>query len=344
MNLDILLKKVEDSISKLRNLKILVIGDIILDRWLKGSVERISPEAPVPILKVEREWNDLGGAANVAKILSFYSNNVSLFGVVGKDAFSFRVKNLMKKYSINDLTFVYGKTIVKTRLIAQNNQQMMRVDREEKLNLNSLPFQKTQIPKDFDAIFVIDYNKGVINSNLIDILKTNLSGKKIYLSYKPSNTYFDRALLSEVGFELLSLNKQEFKELLSKENLIYFDGDLLNSMDIIRNRYNINKMIVTLGKEGLCSLGGKFFNKVDGFEVEVFDVTGAGDNVISIFSLFDLVGFDMLECSILANIAGSICVSKPGTIAVKYKDIVNFLSKMIKTNQDLRYYTNGVLK
>ncbi len=321
----------EKNLNKLKELKILVIGDIILDRWLKGTVDRISPEAPVPVLRVEKEWNDLGGAANVAKILSYYSNNVYLLGSIGKDQFANRVKKLIEKYNIKDLTFNYSQTIVKTRLIAQNNQQIARVDREKqdfKIPSNILYEKIKSVQNQFDSIFLIDYDKGMFSYESVNLINEVLKSK-YYISIKPNNFHSFSQFINQNKIELISLNKKEFcqisKYLLNDSEVN--NGNLYENMSKFYEKLNLSNLLVTLGKEGLCLISNKDVIKIDGIEVEVFDVTGAGDNVISIFSLFDMIGVDFTESGILANIAGSICVSKPGTIAVKPPDIINFLKR-----------------
>lgn len=339
-----LVGKINEKIDRLKNLRILVIGDIILDRWLKGVVDRISPEAPVPVLRVEKEWNDLGGAANVAKILSYYSNNVSLLGFIGKDQFSTRIKNLLKRYGIKDLSFSYDKTIVKTRLIAHNNQQIARVDREKE-NLiipeKILEENLAKIKDRFDSIFIIDYNKGLLTKNSLNLILNYLKSKNIFLSIKPSNFKAFSSFLKNQKIDLLSLNKKEFEQISKEINL---SKELQENMVDFIKTYNVINLVVTLGKDGLCIMSNDNFIKVDGIEVEVFDVTGAGDNVISVFGLFYSTGLSILECGILSNIAGSICVSKPGTIAVKPSDLINYFSKMQKTNGKVVNYSITKIK
>ncbi|MCS7243167.1 MAG: PfkB family carbohydrate kinase [Candidatus Calescibacterium sp.] len=330
-----LLDKLNNTIDELKKSKILVIGDIILDRWLKGVVDRISPEAPVPVLRVEKEWNDLGGAANVAKILSYYSKNVSLLGIIGKDHFSTRIKRLLKRYRINDLTITYDKTIVKTRLIASNNQQIARVDREKenfKIPSKIIKDKLLSIPKKFDSVFIIDYNKGIFTNENLDLIMESLNNNQFCVSIKPLNFGCFSKFLENQNVNLLSLNKQEFQQItknMGSENDIFY-----NMFEFIK-KYKINKLLVTMGKDGLVVLDKSNFIKIDGIEVEVFDVTGAGDNVISVFGILNSIGFETLESGLLANIAGSICVSKPGTIAVKLTDLINYLMKIQKVNQKL---------
>ncbi|MCS7165363.1 MAG: PfkB family carbohydrate kinase [Candidatus Calescibacterium sp.] len=336
-----LLNKLEETIPKLKNKKILVVGDIILDRWLKGVVERISPEAPVPVLRVEKEWNDLGGAGNVAKILSYYSENVSLLGCIGKDQFGFRVKKLIKRYGINDLTFYYDSTIVKTRLVANNNQQIARVDRENqslKVPLEILKSQLSKIRDSFECIFLIDYNKGLFTQENIGIINSTFKESLWYISIKPSNFSSFSSFMKNTNITLLSLNKQEFEQV---SNYLGLKKDILSNMFSLSEIFKIENLMVTLGKNGLSIVNGNICIGIDGIEVEVFDVTGAGDNVISIFGLFNSVGFDVLESGMLANIGGSICVSRPGTIPVKPADLIKYLMMINKTTKKLPKYSIG---
>ncbi|MFN3995504.1 MAG: PfkB family carbohydrate kinase, partial [bacterium] len=281
------------------------------------------------------------GAANVAKIISHYSENTYLLGAIGKDQFSFRIKKLLKKYNIKDFLFNYDKTIVKTRLIAQNNQQIARVDREnDNLKIPSKVFEEKILNKElginFDAVFLIDYNKGLFTKENVELVKSTFKSR-YYISIKPANfnsflTFFDKEKKqnNKSLVNLLSINKSEFNEI--SKMLLNNKANLTENMISFLSNYNLINLLVTMGKEGLCLVNKENFIKIDGIEVEVFDVTGAGDNVISVFGIFDCVGFDPVESGLLANIAGSICVSKPGTIAVKPKDIINFLQKTQKFN------------
>ena len=331
--------------------KILVIGDVMLDRWIKGEVERISPEAPVPVVKVFKEWVELGGAANVAKILSYYSRFIHLIGFVGNDIFFKNLISLLRKRRITyNLIKTNKTTIVKTRIIAHNNQHIVRVDREDTnynfsdysnlySNLKSIDFS------DFDIIFFIDYNKNLFNKETVEffakLFNESLESKFIVVCPKPNNfKYF--AIFNKIDF--LSVNKKEASEIFSFSNFnfnVKFNSDLIIKFlkDIKLNKISIKDIVITLGSLGLSAFNEDYNIWIDSIKQEVFDVVGAGDNVASIYGVFKYYSKSVIKSAFLANLAGSIAVSKPFTNPVKPIDIFHSLEFLYKTN-----YKNKFLK
>ncbi|MGC8814757.1 MAG: PfkB family carbohydrate kinase [bacterium] len=332
--------------------KILVIGDLMIDRWIKGEVERISPEAPVPVVKVFKEWIELGGAANVAKIISYYSSYVYLVGFAGNDIYFKNLTSLLKKRKINYNIIKTNKTtIVKTRVIAHNNQHIVRVDRENTnydyndysnlfINLKKINFN------DFDIIFFIDYNKNLFNKDTINFIFENFNkyfnDKFIIICPKPSNfNYF--SIFNKI--DSLSVNKKEAKEIFNNSFFINkFSIDLIKDFlynnNLSKNLTNyINDLVITLGSWGLSVFNKDFNLWIDAIKQDVFDVVGAGDNVASIYGLFKYYSNDLLKSAFLANLAGSIAVSKPFTNPVKPIDISHSLIYLFKIN-----YKNKFLK
>jgi len=334
--------------------KILVIGDVMLDRWIKGEVERISPEAPVPVVKVFKEWVELGGASNVAKILSYYSHFVHLIGFVGNDIYFKKLISLLRKRKINyNLIKTNKTTIVKTRVIAHNNQHIVRVDRED-TNYNSIDYSnlysnlKSLNFNDFDIIFFIDYNKNLFNKETIEffakLFNENLESKFIVVCPKPNNfKYF--SIFNKIDF--LSVNSKEANEIFSFSNFnfnIKFDTDLimrfLKDIKLNEKLSNfINDIVVTLGSLGLSVFNRDYNIWINSIKQEVFDVVGAGDNVASIYGIFKYYSKSVIRSAFLANLAGAIAVSKPFTNPVKPTDISHFLDSLYKTN-----YKNKFLK
>jgi len=332
--------------------KILVIGDVMLDRWIKGEVERISPEAPVPVVKVFKEWVELGGAANVAKILSYYSRFIHLVGFVGNDIFFKNLISLLRKRRINyNLIKTNKTTIVKTRIIAHNNQHIVRVDRED-INYNFNDYSnlyndlKSLDFSDFDIIFFIDYNKNLFNKETVEffakLFNENLESKFIVVCPKPNNfKYF--TIFNKIDF--LSVNKKEASEIFSFSNFdfnIKFNSDLITKFlkDIKLNKnLSIKDIVITLGSLGLSVFNKDYNIWIDSIKQEVFDVVGAGDNVASIYGVFKYYSKNVIKSAFLANLAGSIAVSKPFTNPVKPIDIFRSLDFLYKTN-----YKNKFLK
>lgn len=333
--------------------KVLVIGDIMLDRWIKGEVERISPEAPVPAVKVFKEWIELGGAANVAKIISYYSNFVYLVGFAGNDIYFKNLLSLLKKRKINYNIIKTSKTtIVKTRVIAHNNQHIVRVDRE---NTNYDTFDYSYLFNNlkkidfngFDIIFFIDYNKNLFNKETMsffsEIVNNNIFDKFIIVCPKPNNfNYFIN--FNKINY--LSINKKEANQIfnISFDNLNNkFDFNLikkiLNDNNLMINLdKKIEDIVITLGSWGLTVFNNKYNLWVDAIKQEVFDVVGAGDNVSAIYGLYKFYSNDVLKSSFLANLAGSIAVSKPFTNPVKPIDISHSLYYLLKINYKNKFF------
>ncbi len=332
--------------------KLLVIGDVMLDRWIKGEVERISPEAPVPVVKVFKEWVELGGAANVAKILSYYSHFIHLVGFVGNDIFFKNLISLLRKRRINyNLIKTNKTTIVKTRIIAHNNQHIVRVDREDtNYNFNDYSNLYNDLKSldfsDFDIIFFIDYNKNLFNEETVEffakLFNKNLDSKFVVVCPKPNNfKYF--TIFNKIDF--LSVNKKEASEIFSLSNFdfnVKFNSDLITKFlkDIKLNKnLSIKDIVITLGSFGLSVFNQDYNIWIDSIKQEVFDVVGAGDNVASIYGIFKYYSKSVIKSAFLANLAGSIAVSKPFTNPVKPIDIFRSLEFLYKTN-----YKNKFLK
>jgi rfaE bifunctional protein kinase chain/domain len=335
--------------------KILVVGDVMLDRWIKGEVERISPEAPVPVVKVFKEWVELGGAANVAKILSYYSRFIHLIGFVGNDIFFKNLISLLRKRRITyNLIKTNKTTIVKTRIIAHNNQHIVRVDREDTnynfsdysnlySNLKSLNFS------DFDIIFFIDYNKNLFNKETVEffakLFNDSLESKFIVVCPKPNNfKYF--TTFNKIDF--LSVNRKEASEIFSFSdfnfNVKFNSGLIIKFLKDIKLNKNlsIKDTVITLGSLGLSVFNKNYNIWIDSIKQEVFDVVGAGDNVASIYGIFKYYSKSVVKSAFLANLAGSIAVSKPFTNPVKPIDIFHSLEFLYKTNYKNKFLKLGI--
>lgn len=329
--------------------KILVIGDLMVDRWIKGEVERISPEAPVPVVRVFKEWIELGGAANVAKIISYYSSYVYLIGFAGNDIYFKNLISLLKKRKINyNITKTNKTTIVKTRVIAHNNQHIVRVDRENiDYDYNDYSNLFTNLKKinfkDFDIIFFIDYNKNLFNKETIYFFFENfnkyLENKFIIVCPKPNNfNYF--SIFNKIDF--LSVNKKEAKEIFNTSLGNKFNIDLIKNYlynSNLNRNLKIKDVVITLGNWGLSVFNDEYNIWIDAIKQDVFDVVGAGDNVASIYGLFKYYSNDIFKSAFLANLVGSIAVSKPFTNPVKTIDISHYLIYLFKIN-----YKNKFLK
>ncbi len=336
-------------ISNFRGKKILVVGDIILDQYIKGSVSRISPEAPVPIVLQEGfpVYNP-GGAANVANNLQSLGAQVTLAGRVGKDPEGkLLIKDLKKRKILTDGIFADKKipTSLKTRIIA-HHQQILRLDRElavdfgdDELNRDLIHFVRKHIDS-FDAIIISDYGKGVINSTLLSNVCTLVQQKKKIITVDPKVEHFS----FYKGWTAITPNRKETENAIRNIKIIEnagkkfsvntdrlrTDKDIQQAGQALLKYLDLESLLVTLGEEGMRLFErGKEPVHISTRAQEVYDVTGAGDTVISVFTLALSVGATKKEAADLANHAAGIVVQKVGAVAVTPKELLEALQELI---------------
>ena len=306
---------------------VLVFGDIILDRYISGTVDRVSPEAPVPVLKPSKEDLRLGGAANVAVNLSSLGLKATLIGVTGKDDLSDEVKVLLKKNKIrNALSKSVNPTISKLRFLA-GQQQLIRIDSEEKFNeadwKSSLSNFRKHIRLDENKVLVIsDYGKGTLK-NIPLIIKEARKLNKIIL-VDPKGDNFSKYKFANI----ITPNFNEFVKIVGK---IERETDITIKGKELIHSLKLSALLITRGADGMTLLQKKRGKIVrDDFPTEakdVFDVSGAGDTVIASIAAGLAGGFDLSESINLANIAAGIVVGKSGTATVSKEEITPFLKK-----------------
>ena len=310
--------------NKIKKSKILCVGDIILDQYIHGRIERISPEAPIPILLAENEDYALGGVGNVAKNISSIGGKVTLLAISGNDQESKKISELInkckniKKLNLKIKNF---KTPLKIRYI-NNSAHMIRVDKElDKFKLSKI--QKNKIIdliykeiKKCDLILLSDYNKGLFSKDLIKkIVKLAKIHKKIVLADPKSN---DFSIYS--GVNILTPNHKEITQASSKKNLN--EKSLISYGQEVIRKYNIEQLLVTRSEKGMTLINAE--NSKNFIEVtkDVCDVTGAGDTVIAILSLMKAIGLDTEHSVMISNYIAGIVVGKPGTAVVNYSDLI----------------------
>ncbi len=320
-------------IDKYKDVKILVVGDVMLDIFIYGKVNRISPEAPVPVVEVVKETMMPGGAANVAKNLKILGVSVTIAGIIGKDEQGKILKEELEKHNIDcSLLKEDGRsTSVKTRIIG-HHQQMVRFDKESKAKLsneNTEKFCKYIEDKiqDVDGIIISDYGKGMITENLLKHLTKLCKEKNKILNVDPKIENFD--FYSNVT--CLTPNNKEASE--ASKIKIEDEESLIKCGNHILNKLNSEALLITRGSQGMT-----LFVKDDepchikAVAKEVFDVTGAGDTVISVLTASLCAGADLREATILSNAAAGIVVAKVGTATVTTdelkKNLSNFVDKM----------------
>ena len=320
INLDDLNKILNDFKDK----KIVVIGDLMIDHYLWGAVDRISPEAPVPVVDITNEEYRLGGAANVVhNVLSLNAVPI-VIGLVGDDTNADVLIDLFKDNNINT-DFIYKDnsrpTTVKSRIFA-SGQQMLRFDQEKRheISENTERIIKKNIDlalENADALILEDYNKGLLSPNIIRyaIDKANNIGIPVLVDPKFQN-FFE--------YKNCTVFKPNFNELKKNLNIeIHSDSELEKAAYSLLEILNPEYLIITLGEKGLVAFDNqKNVLKIPTFAKEVFDVSGAGDTVISVLTLCLAIGLDIKTSSIIANhAAGAVC-GKRGINPVCIDDII----------------------
>ncbi len=306
-------RKLLRAIDNFRNRKVLVIGDLILDHYIFGSADRLSPEAPVPVVWLRSEKYLLGGASNVANNIKVMGAGVILCGVVGRDIHSEILKRLLKKKRIRPFLIETRRkpTILKTRVIA-SHQQIVRVDKEDTTPIDGriiakiTNFMIKNINK-FEGIIIEDYGKGLITPELLIRVKEIAKKYKKIVTVDPKEDHFN----FYTDLDAITPNKKEAQFGLGMK--IKNKGDLDKVGKILSDEFNIKSVLITLGEEGMA-----LYEKekppvyIPTKALEVFDVTGAGDTVIALFTLGILSGLNSYESALLANFAAGSVVSKLG--------------------------------
>ncbi len=311
-------------LSQFRNQEVLVVGDIMLDRYIWGTVNRISPEAPVPIVKVNRETVLLGGSGNVASNIVSLKGRVSSFGVIGSDGAGNDVLARLRVLQVNTEGIIEDakrNTTVKTRLIA-HNQQVARIDREVDQLISKAIEKKIvhQIKKRIgkaSCLIISDYDKGVITRTLLQEILPMALKKDLPIAIDPKLTHFKYYRPSTI----ITPNLSEA----SKATAIEFkkQEDVLKAGKRILEQYQCNGVLITMGERGMLLFQkGKKPQTIPAVAREVYDVTGAGDTVISTLALALASGATLEEASILANHAGGIVVGKLGTATLTPSEIL----------------------
>ena len=306
---------------------VLVFGDVILDRYISGTVDRVSPEAPVPVLKPTKEDIRLGGAANVAVNLSSLGSKATLIGVTGRDDSSNQIKDLLKKNKIkNALTKSVNPSISKLRFLA-GQQQLIRIDSEEEFTeadwKSSLSNYRKHIRLEKNKVLVIsDYGKGTLK-NIPLIIKEAKKLNKIIL-VDPKGDNFSKYNSANI----ITPNFDEFLRVVGK---IKGEADVTSKGKELINSLKLRALLITRGSEGMTLLEKKTGKIVRmDFPTEakdVFDVSGAGDTVIASIAAGLAGGFSLSESIRLANVAAGIVVGKSGTATVNKIEITPFINK-----------------
>lgn len=315
---------IAELLAAMRGRRIAVIGDLMLDEWYWGSVRRISPEAPVPVVEVNDHTYTLGGAGNVANNLAALGARVSVFGVIGNDEAGDRLLGLFQKLHV-DATGVARvrsrPTTQKMRIVA-HNQQVVRADREATSSVDGKVQQWlvraiARLDGALDGVILSDYGKGLITRPLIQAVCSFKKSAVITADPKPQN------LDAFVGVDWIAPNVAEAEEAAGMR--VRSDADLARAANTLMQRTRAKHVLVTRGEHGmsLFSKKGKPL-WVPAMARQVYDVSGAGDTVMSTLTLALAAGATMERAVTLANLAAGVVVEKLGTATASAKEILTF--------------------
>lgn len=319
-----LLDKVRCLPTDLKPPKILIIGDLMIDQYIWGDANRLSPEAPVPIVNVQKESNTLGGAGNVAQNLLSFGAEVIVAGLIGEDAAGKELLKVLADENADTRGIVIDTkrpTTIKTRIIA-GSHQIVRIDREvnetiSKTCEDELFNRITGDLEDVDIVLFSDYNKGVLSPSLCQriIVYCNAINKKVIVDPKGLN------FAKYKGAFIIKPNKKELAQAVKFEK-ISSETDLQNAAAALFELTNATYLVVTLSEEGIAILTKDSYQLLEVKATEVFDVTGAGDTVLSTLAYFIALGFTVEEACELANHAAAIVIRRVGSASTSLKEII----------------------
>ncbi|RZJ81620.1 MAG: D-glycero-beta-D-manno-heptose-7-phosphate kinase [Flavobacterium sp.] len=305
--------------------QILVIGDLMLDHYIFGSANRLSPEAPVPILNVKKETKIVGGAANVACNLISLGANVFLAGIVGNDNFGNEIIDILATQQIDTSHIIKDasrQTTIKTRVVA-GNHQIVRIDYEDTHPIDDIVEEKflsnlNSVIKQADIVVLSDYNKGLLTPYLCaQIIKfCKELDKKVIVDPKGLDyTKYEGAFI-------IKPNRKELAEA-AKTEKINNDIDLVAAANKLLAQTNASYLIVTLSENGIAIVAKDYHQIIPVAATEVFDVTGAGDTVIATLAYCISKGLTVEEASAIANYAAAIVIKYIGSATTTTEEIIS---------------------
>ncbi len=321
----ITLDRIEKITGNIGKARILILGDIMLDEYLYGSVSRISPEAPVPVVEINDEQLRLGGAANVANNIAALGDTPCLLGVVGEDEAAVKLSQLLKakdisrEYLVNDS---YRRTTMKTRVIA-HSQQVVRADREDAVELSPeierLVMERfTSLLGNISGVIISDYGKGVITASLLDKVIPACRAKGIFVAVDPKESHFFR--YKKVS--MVTPNHHEAGFVAGRR--IKTENDLQEVGRMLLAKLESDSILITRGEKGMALfLANGEIEYIPTVARKVFDVTGAGDTVIASLVSAVAAGASLKEATIISNCAAGMVVGEIGTATVSSEQLKN---------------------
>lgn len=320
--------RVDALLARMSAQRVLVLGDVMLDCYLWGDIQRISPEAPVAVVEADRETQRLGGAANVASNVNALGAEARLVGVVGNDVHAARLRELLQAQGMTDAGLVASdrRTTRKTRVIARH-QQVLRIDHEDARELRDALLERArQVALEeisrATACIISDYGKGVITPPLLREVLGEAAARGIPVCVDPKETHF----FEYAGVDLITPNTKEAS--VARGRRITDLRGLLEAGHELRSRLDCRAVLITRGEHGMALFERD--RPVTGFRAiarDVFDVTGAGDTVVSVAAVALGAGATIEEAAALANHAASLVVREVGTAAVTAPELAEAVAR-----------------
>ena len=312
----------------IKNCTVLVVGDIMLDKYYFGEVKKISPEAPVPVTRIVREERTLGGAANVAHNLASLGCKTILAGVTGRDESRESLLRLLEKQNIGHegLTVREGPTTVKLRVIG-GHQQMIRLDFEETKPIPlavetemKIYLDKAMAENRFGSVIISDYAKGVCTPSLCQYIIKKCVAKNIPVIIDPKKTDWHKY----DGASYITPNLRELNAV-SAQTVENRDEEISCAAQKIRRKHHIKNIVVTRSEQGLSLISARRVLHIPTLAQEVFDISGAGDTVIAVLAAAVASGLTSAAAAFLANLAAGVVVGKVGTYAISQAELLTAL-------------------
>jgi rfaE bifunctional protein kinase chain/domain len=326
-------ENIREIFKSFNNLNVLIIGDVMIDSYLWGKVNRISPEAPVPIVTVKNKERRLGGAANVALNIQALGANPILCSVIGVDIEGQAFMELLKTQKLSQKGILKSRdriTTVKTRIIG-NNSQLLRVDEEEETDIIYTETQQLLTLISYiinhdkiDVIIFEDYNKGLINTKLISKVVELSKSKNIPTCVDPKKKNFN----SYKGVSLFKPNIKELREGIKLDNYVENINEIQRAVSSYRVKQKIETVLVTLAEKGVITNSRKVKEHLPAHIRSIADVSGAGDTVISVASLCRALECSDILTAAIANLSGGLVCEQIGVVPVNKEQLLEEALKL----------------
>lgn len=328
--------RVEHILETMGGSKVLILGDIMLDEYLFGAVNRISPEAPVPVVEINSTKLLLGGSANVAHNIRSLGDEPILVGTVGDDEAAVKLAQLLKEKHISRDFLVNDEsrqTTIKTRIVA-HSQQIVRADRESQHELDTDTEQRVlkrflSVADGIDAVIISDYGKGVITKSLLERVIDDCVARGIFVAVDPKETHF-------FNYQRVSLITPNHHEAgFAYGQRIHSERDLLEVGNGLLHRLQAKAILITRGPQGMSLFYDGDATHIPTFARQVYDVTGAGDTVIATFVAAICAGASMVEAAIISNAAAGYVVGELGTATITKSQLHKELERNLRNGNVL---------